>query len=116
MTPEGESMTPGERSKQGVIFELMHPRAGTRICMHVFDTDDGIAWVESGWTDLQASGSLARLTRGVVVEEKWQDDLYIIDPDGEEIPLLATADQTPEGKRETAKATLERVYEIKISP
>ena len=118
MTPDGKSMTLGERSKQGVIFKLLHPRAGTRIAMHVFDTDEGIAWMESGWTDLQASGSLARLSDGIVEEQKWQEDTYIIvEKDGAEIPILATADQTPEGKREAAKESLEETYDRrKISP
>ncbi len=45
--------TPGKQSREGVIFEIDHPRAGRRLLDYIFDLagESGIAWVLSGWHD-----------------------------------------------------------------
>jgi hypothetical protein len=110
-------MTPGQASQAGMVLVINHPIGGKRIAPHVFDLeDDGIAFIDDGWTDPLVSFHVAHIVEGKVfslpsgIHRGW----CVGSEDGEVIIEIYPDKLQREGERETARQTIEKSISISL--
>lgn len=126
-------MTPAEAKRPDTYLEIDHPLGGKRYPAHIFDMNQGIAWIEYGWADddpLSAPSNPVHMVRGKVEptrDGQWQ----ILSEDGlvtirtlrlagggslnDEDTIMKLID-FPEGDREQARGHIEAWLRIKLPP
>jgi hypothetical protein len=105
-------MTPGEASEQGAVMIIDHPEGGQRVAAHVFDTQNGIAWVDSGWT-ANDTGHTVHETPGTFAE--FELGWGATRDDGEDVFIERHPDEpAQEGDREQARQAIIEELQARI--
>ncbi len=102
-------MTPGEASRAGKVLIIYHPIGGKRIAPHVFDLeDDGIAFIDDGWTAPLVSYHVAHLVEGKVfsLPSGMPRGWCVGSEDGEVIIEFYSGNPRQEGDRKDACRTI----------
>lgn len=106
-------MTPGQASRAGKVLVINHPIGGKRIAPHVFDLeDDGIAFIDDGWTAPLVSYHVAHIVEGKVfslppgMPRGW----CIGSEDGEVLVEFYPGNARQEGDRQDARETILRNF------
>lgn len=124
-------MTPEQAKQPDTYLEIDHPLGGKRYPAHIFDLDQGVAWIEYGWSGLgplSAPSNPIHLVRGKVEatgDGQWQiqteDGLVTIrtlrlaggGSLNDEDTIMKLID-FPEGDRERARQRIEENLNIKL--
>jgi hypothetical protein len=112
-------MTPGQASKAGKILVVHHPVGGRRIAPHVFDLEeDGIAFIDDGWTAPLVSYHVAHIIQGKVLSRGCRDkEAWSIRSEGGEVVVdIYPGDHRQEGSREDAKTTIQQSLMVTLPP
>jgi hypothetical protein len=112
-------MTPGKASAKGDILIIDHPIGGRRYAAHVFDLQNGLAFMDHGWADpYPGSGQPCHQITGDFEEHSIQGGGWIcIDhPDGDVHVEIYRGTEVPDGTREAARSVLQRSLGIQIVP
>jgi hypothetical protein len=102
-------MTPGEASRAGKLLIIYHPIGGKRIAPHVFDLkDDGIAFIDDGWTAPMVSYHVAHIVAGKVFSLPFgsRRGWCVGSEDGEVIVEVYPGNARQEGDRDAACNTI----------
>lgn len=126
-------MTPAEAKRPDTYLEIDHPNGGKRYPAHIFDMNQGIAWIEYGWAGddpLSAPSNPVHKVQGKVEttrDGQWQiqseDGLVTIrtlrlaggGSLNDEDTIMELID-FPEGDRERAREIIETSLNIKLPP
>lgn len=108
-------MTPGKASAEGAVLEI---GTGTGVlAAHVFDLEDGLAFIQLGWADAYpGSGQPCHMLTGKFEEHTVQGGGWIA-LEGEDSDINITVHRgelRPDGPREKAREILEQSLRIKI--
>jgi len=110
-------MTPGEASKAGSVLEIGQGTGA--LAAHVFDLEDGLAFIELGWADAYpGSGQPCHKLTGKFEQHTIQGGGWIsLEGEDSDINITIHAGSwKPDGPRDKAREILERCLRIKIPP
>ncbi|WP_257263834.1 hypothetical protein [Endozoicomonas sp. ONNA2] len=123
-------MTPAEAKQPDTYLEIVHPYGGKRYPAHIFDLNQGIAWIEYGWASddpLAAPNNPIHMVEGKVEatrDGQWQiqseDGLVTIRTMAisryEDDSIIIKLSELSEGDRALARERIEASLNIKLPP
>lgn len=122
-------MTPGEAKRPDTYIVINHPSGGKRYPAHIFDLENGIAWIEYGWAEddpLSAPSNPVHMAKGKFIQSdldgQWKIDteagvvtvrIMSLSNEQDEEPIIDLSDMN-EGDRDRAREVIQSSLDIKL--